>query len=352
MLWNNDGMFRHPHHQPESTRKKWRPIGLSLLFHAILVGFLIFLGNRASKSLSTEPDRRGSIVLAVAPDDQPDRYLDQNDSVANEPADQLDTPPPVASADTPPPQLNVQEIKNPIANLDGPPPIETPNLDATSMTRSDATTGQDNSFELSPEALKLIEAEQARLRNLAPKGDPTSISVFGSGQMTGRSFVFLIDRSKSMGSSGLGVLAAARTELATAIVQLKPYHSFQIVGYHDRIVTLSTRQMLDATEANKKMVPGFIARLAAFGSTDHLRGLSAALAFEPDVLVLMTDGGYPELNDGQIRMLSRLSRRDTTIHCIQFGSGPLQIRTNFMTKLAKENQGNFRYVDTNQWSKP
>ena len=351
-MWNNDVMLQHPHDQHESTLKKWRPVGLSLLVHVFLVGFLIFLGNRASKSLSTEPDRRGSIVLAVAPEDQPDRYLDQQDSQANELTEQLDTPPPVASADTPPPQLNVEEIKNPIANLTGPPPIDTPNLDATSMTQSESLTGENNQFELSPEAVKLIEAEQARLRNLAPKGDPTSVSVFGSGQMTGRSFVFLIDRSKSMGSSGLGVLAAARTELAQAISQLEPHHSFQVVGYHDRITTLSTRHMLDATDANKKMVPGFIARLAAFGSTDHLRGLSASLAFEPDVLVLMTDGGYPELNDGQIRMLSGLSRRNTTIHCIQFGSGPLQIRTNFMTKLAKENQGNFRYVDTNQWSKP
>ena len=345
-------MIQHPNDQHESTLTKWRPLGLSLLVHTILVGFLIFLGNRASKSLSTEPDRRGSIVLAVAPDDQPDRYLDQQDSLANDSADLLDTPPPVASADTPPPQLNVEEIKNPIANLDGPPPIDTPNLDATSMTRSDATTESSNSFELSAEDLKLIEAERRLLRNRAPKGEPASVSVFGSGQLTGRSFVFLIDRSKSMGSSGLGVLSAARTELARAIAQLERHHSFQVVGYHDRIVTLSTRQMLDATEANKKMVPGFIERLAAFGSTDHLRGLSAALAFEPDVLVLMTDGGYPELNDGQIGMLSRLSRRDTTIHCIQFGSGPLQIRTNFMTKLAKENQGNFSYVDTNQWSKP
>ena len=110
--------------------------------------------------------------------------------------------------------------------------------------------------------------------------------------------------------------------------------------------------MLPATDANKKMVPGFVDRLAAFGSTDHLRGLSAALAFEPDVLVLMTDGGYPELNDGQIKMLSRLSRRNTTIHCLQFGSGPLQIRTNFMTKLAESNGGDFRYIDTNQWSTP
>ena len=336
----------------DSMLKKWRPIGLSLLVHVLLLGFLILLGNRAAKSLSTEPDRRGSIVLAVAPDDQPDRYLDEQDSLVSDQAELSDEPPPLAAMDSAPPQLNVKDLNTPIVDLAGPPPIETPNLDATSMTRSDSTAVENNTFELSAEDMKLIEAEQRLLRSRAPKGEPASVSLFGSGKMEGRSFVFLIDRSKSMGAAGLGVLGAARTELAKAIADLKPYHSFQIVGYHDRIVTLSTRQMLDATEANKKMVPGFVERLAAFGSTDHLRGLSAAIAFEPDVLVLMTDGGYPELNDGQIQMLSRLSRRNTTIHCIQFGSGPLQIRTNFMTKLAKQNQGNFRYVDTNKWSKP
>ncbi len=280
-------MSNPPAEQPDSMLKKWRPVGLSLLVHVLLLGFLIFFGNRAAKSLSTEPDRRGSIVLAVAPDDQPDRYLNEQDSLADEPTELSDAPPPMVAMDAAPPQLNVKEIKNPVTELAGPPPIETPNLDATSMTRSDATTEQNHSFELSPEDLKLIEAEQRLLRSRIPKGEPASVSLFGSGQMEGRSFVFLIDRSKSMGSSGLGVLGAARKELAKAIADLKPYHSFQIVGYHDRIVTLSTRQMLDATDANKKMVPGFIERLAAFGSTDHLRGLSAALAFEPDVLVLL-----------------------------------------------------------------
>jgi hypothetical protein len=175
--------------------------------------------------------------------------------------------------------------------------------------------------------------------------------LFGSGELEGRSFVFLIDRSKSMGSGGLGVLAAARKELATAVADLKPHHTFQIVGYHDRSVSMGSRQMLGATDENKRLIPGFIDRLAAFGSTDHVVGLTAALAFNPDVIVFMTDGGYPELNDGDIESLARISRRATTVHCIQFGSGPLQIGQNFMTKLAKKNKGTFRYVDTDQWSK-
>jgi hypothetical protein len=269
--------------------------------------------------------------------------------LATEAAESVDEPPPAPSIDVAPRELNTQDVTTPIVDLAGPPPIDTPTLDATAMTKPNSNAPESNTFELSAEDLKMIESEQRLLRARAPKGTPASVRLFGGGEMKGRSFVFLIDRSHSMGASGLGVLRKARTELATGIADLKPYHTFQVVGYHDRIVTLSQRQMLDATDANKKMVPGFVERLAAFGATDHVRGLSAALAFEPDVVVFMTDGGYPILNDGQIKMLSRLSRRKTTVHCIQFGSGPLQIRTNFMTKLAKANQGTFRYVDTNQW---
>ena len=202
-------MSNRPTEPHSSMLEKWRPVGLSLLIHVLLVGFLVFLGSRAAKSLSTEPDRRGSIVLAVAPEDQPDRYLDEQDSLVDEPTEISDTPPAMAAMNTAPPELKVKEIKTPIAELAGPPPLETTSLDATSMTQANSTVPESNAFELSQEDLDLIEAEQRLLRSRAPKGEPGSVSLFGSGQMEGRSFVFLIDRSKSMGSSGLGVLGAA-----------------------------------------------------------------------------------------------------------------------------------------------
>ena len=81
----------------------------------------------------------------------------------------------------------------------------------------------------------MIADDQRRIKAQQPVGNPASISVFGSGQLNGRRFVFVIDRSQSMGAGGLGVLDRARTELANAINQLESNHSFQIVAYHDHV---------------------------------------------------------------------------------------------------------------------
>ena len=101
----------------------------------------------------------------------------------------------------------------------------------------------------------------------------------------------------------------------------------------------------------EKLVPTFIRNLAAFGGTNHENGIVSSIAFNPDVIVLMTDGGYPELNKNQLRMFNRMAGRGCSINCIQFGVGSLQQRNNFMTKLAAENAGTFRYIDVTEWKK-
>ena len=149
----------------------------------------------------------------------------------------------------------------------------------------------------------------------------------------------------------LGVLKRAVKELSTAINQLEDYHQFQIVAYNDRTITMSRREMLPASEFNKKQAPEFINGLIAFGGTSHDYGLYAALAFHPDVVVLMTDAGFPELNGGHLNEMKIMSRGKVQIHTIQFGSGPFQVDDNFMKQLALQSQGSFRYIDVNQWYK-
>ena len=154
-----------------------------------------------------------------------------------------------------------------------------------------------------------------------------------------------------MGNQGLGVIDAAKKQLTAAINQLEPHHTFQIVGYHETTHTMLKRQLLPANDANKQAVPGHIGSMSAFGSTNHENGLIAGVAFKPDVIVLMTDGGYPELNGGKLKMIKQLAPRGCQIHCIQFGIGPLQKTTNFMMQLAEQNDGSFRYIDVTKWIK-
>ena len=94
----------------------------------------------------------------------------------------------------------------------------------------------------------------------------------------------------------------------------------------------------------------FIDNLAAFGGTEHEGALITALSMDPDVVVLLTDGGLPWLNESQLRRISRAAG-GTQIHCVQFGSGPPQNRNNFMQELARQNSGTFRYVDVTGWNR-
>jgi hypothetical protein len=190
-----------------------------------------------------------------------------------------------------------------------------------------------------------LAEEQARLRANRPVGEPTSVGLFGGASAVGRSFVFLIDRSKSMGQTGLNALQAAEEELMIALHPLQPTHRFQVIAYHHECVYLSRRELLPATEENKQLVRGFLSGLAAFGATEHEMALKSALHQQPDVIFLLTDGGDPQLSDAQIRSITRLAAGRTTIHCIQFGFGSPPAEGHFLEKLAEANRGGYGYVE-------
>jgi hypothetical protein len=148
-----------------------------------------------------------------------------------------------------------------------------------------------------------------------------------------------------MGSQGLNALAAAEEELRQALQSLEPTHKFQVVAYHHRCVYLHERKLLPATADNKQRLAGFVEGLAALGATEHERAILSALSLEPDVIYLLTDGGDPALTAAQQQRIRKFAGSKTSIHCIQFGFGPLQDTDNFLRRLAAGNNGGYRYVD-------
>jgi hypothetical protein len=191
-----------------------------------------------------------------------------------------------------------------------------------------------------------LATEAARLRAKQPQGDPVELSLFGGPKALGRSFVFVIDRSKSMHGSGISSLKAAQNELSYAIEQLEPVHRFTIIAYNQAPTYLGGWQLISATSENRERVVPFLSGLAPVGQTEHEMALLAALRLEPDVVFLFTDGGDPELRDPQIKYVSRAAaEQGSTIHCIQFGQGPLKDRSNFLARLARDCSGGFTYVD-------
>jgi von Willebrand factor type A domain len=193
-----------------------------------------------------------------------------------------------------------------------------------------------------------ILAEDALIpREKIPIGPTTQLSLFGTTSAEGRSFVFVIDRSNSMGSRGLGAIQTAAKELAARIDQLTSEQTFQVVAYNEAVVYLTQRELIPATTENKRKLVKFVADLAAFGQTDHSRGLLSALRMKPEIVFLLTDAGDPPLDAGQLQLIREQASARTSIHCVQFGRGPAPESKNFLARLAAENRGSYVYVDMN-----
>ena len=195
----------------------------------------------------------------------------------------------------------------------------------------------------------ILAEEAARRAAREARGPPIRISIFGSAAATGHRFVFAIDRSGSMGADGLNVLDAARSELTRALAPLLPVHSFQVVAYNHQCVYMERPRLLPATEENKAAVAPFLDSLGAFGGSGHEMALRAALAMEPDVVFLLSDGGDPSLSDIELTNLRRLAAGRTSIHCIRFGFGPAGEEPLFMEQLTAQNSGTYTYVDMSKY---
>jgi Ca-activated chloride channel family protein len=172
--------------------------------------------------------------------------------------------------------------------------------------------------------------------------------LFGSSAAIGRSFVFVIDRSQSMGSTGLGAIQAAAKELSSQIEGLTPEQTFQVLAYNQAIASFTDQELIAATEDNKRHLVRFVSNIAAYGQTEHLHALLAALRLKPEVIFLHTDGGDPEPDPGQLRLVHDLSGGRTSIHCIHFGRGPKPDSPSFLERLAAENHGSYVYLDVNR----
>jgi len=198
---------------------------------------------------------------------------------------------------------------------------------------------------------EILQNDPLRNRPHEPGAPATEVRPFGH-VAAGRSFVFLIDRSKSMGGQGLGAIAAAQRELVRELANLEPVHRFQIIAYNQSYSAMSQKGMVAGSDEDRRLAARFLAGVIAAGGTEHDPPLWAALRLRPDVIYVMTDGGDPPLTDPEIRNLTRHNGGRATIHCVHFGSGALQQENHFLRRLARANRGTYSYVDMMQAARP
>ena len=314
---------------------------ISLTMHVILLFTICFLWTHQSslKLAESEAEKPVGIVIAsTTSDSNAPEYFDDT-TYLNE----------SKTTETTKAQTSTLTFNEPLPL----PDIDLPGLD--SLASNLAVTPASNAIEggkladglptIGPSS-EQITKEQGDLPRNAGRGPTGKLSIFGGEAATGHDFVFVIDRSKSMGGQGLNALVAAQQQITQSLAGLKENHRFNIIAYHHRPTYFQAgNDMATSNKSNINKANDFFNGLAAFGGTDHEMGIIAALRYKPDIIFFLTDGGDPYLNQAQISDLRKYCGGRTSIYSVQFGFGPLLEKQNFMRKLAEDTGGHFHYVD-------
>jgi hypothetical protein len=203
------------------------------------------------------------------------------------------------------------------------------------------------------------EAKQGvgRCGLLAKSGRPNSLKrpIFDdAGGAT--KIVFVCDASGSM----VGNFHSLKDELAKAFHALRVPQSFDIVFFQDGKTIVFSRDSLKtdewalATDDIKRSASTFLEDVTTDSLSDPLPALRAALARQPDLVYLLTDGEFPD-NEAVLKTVRDLNRRrDRTrarVNTILFADDKDTDDTpavKVLTMIATENGGTFRRTSQNE----
>ncbi|HUY31392.1 MAG TPA: hypothetical protein VMV69_01320 [Pirellulales bacterium] len=165
----------------------------------------------------------------------------------------------------------------------------------------------------------------------------------------GNSFVYVFDHSASMGGGGGSPLASAKRELLASLGELGDAQQFQIIFYNEKPTRMNLGRsyggLVLADEQTKRLAERFVRGIVADGGTRHEAALEMALKLAPDVIFFLTDADEPQLSPAQLARIQRMNSERSTIHTIEFGVGRGGTRDNFLKEVARQNGGQYVYID-------
>ena len=331
----------------ELSAPRWsRASVLSFVLHSL---FLLIMGWTASSIQPSVPWGRGGTITAtlVSSADDTDYFDDETNSSAGGAASQAVTISPASDAAE--------------SGADSPFPDEAPPVEAVGKLPAKMVGAvSDQTGNAQPSATDLSQGQGtgrgngtgSGLDKVMEKGRGKT-SVFGlAGE--GYKFVYVFDRSGSMGGSGVSPLLAAKRELLGSLEHLSDTHQFQIIFYNEHPIVFplagTSSPLVFATEGNKKTAQRFVESIRADGGTAHLGALLTALDMAPDVIFFLTDADQPELTQAQMKKVENRNK-GSVIHAIEFGIGPQVDKNNFLVRLARQNRGQHTYFDVTRLGK-
>lgn len=175
---------------------------------------------------------------------------------------------------------------------------------------------------------------------------PVETGIFGLAAR-GNRFVYVFDRSASMGEPGGVPLTRAKDELLRSLDQLGGVQQFYIIFYNERMHLFTpgaAGRLVFATDDTRRSARRFVESVRAAGGTRHAEPLAAALRLAPDVVFMLTDGdGTDDLTEQEYsRLVEALGRARCMI--VQFG-GEGEVRSPRLARLAAQSGGEYEVVD-------
>ena len=175
------------------------------------------------------------------------------------------------------------------------------------------------------------------------KGIGPGTEFFGA-KVNGLSFVYLIDRSGSMGDHA--ALRVAKQELIASLDRLPPDAKVGVLFYNVRAESMTENDgkavLVEATAANKERLRRKLGPITPDDGTRHAVALRAGLALHPEVIFFLTDA--KAMNDAETDEIIA-EAGSTRIQAIEFGIGRDLEMTNPLRKLAVATGGTYRYID-------
>ena len=202
--------------------------------------------------------------------------------------------------------------------------------------------------------------QELRPSTLRPTGPPQTNNgakaTFFGASATGKSVVYVLDQSSSMvNHDAIGV---AKVELRASLEGLSPDQSFQVIFFDTSAHAMQRpggkSQLFRATDLNLTLAGQFIRNIEPVGGTRRMPALQMAMAMKPDIIFLLTDVDDRQIGPGDLARLKRNNRGRTSIHCVEFGSGPAlpaSLDNNFLKEIARQNGGTYRYRDITQFDR-
>lgn len=171
--------------------------------------------------------------------------------------------------------------------------------------------------------------------------------IFGL-EATGNRFVYVFDRSASMGEPDGRPLVRAKEELVASIGNLGGVQQFYIVFYNHRQHLFNAsdarQRLVFATDDNKRAARRFIDAVRADGGTRHFEAITLALRLRPDVMFLLTDSeADDDLTADELDTLAR-SLAGTRCMVVQFGADGDERSPN-LARLAALSGGKYAVID-------